>query len=723
MKKPLIIVESPTKARTIKKFLPSRFTVRASVGHVRDLPKSTLGVDVDHDFAPKYLTIKGKGDVIKELKSAVKTASDVYLATDPDREGEAIAWHLAELLKLPQPLRIELHEITKDAALAALREAHAIDMDRVNAQQARRILDRLVGYKISPLLWAKVRGGLSAGRVQSVAVKLIVDREREISAFVPREYWTLTALLAAADAPAMPFPAELVAHRGEKLELTGKAQADAALAGVEGAAFRVASIKKREVRRNAPAPFTTSTLQQEASRKLKIRVRRAMQIAQALYEGVDLGGSEGTVGLITYMRTDSTRISDQARDAAREYIVSAYGEAFHGGRRHKIREGAQDAHEAIRPTSVHLTPQKVAGALKRDELRLYTMIWERFVASQMAAAVLDQTTVDVDANEYTFRATGTVTRFPGFTRVYEEGKDEDHGGAGEASQNGRTGAKGKPRVALPDLHENDPLDCRSLDPKQHFTEPPPRYTEATLVKALEDNGVGRPSTYSTIVDTIQARGYVTQQDRRFMPTEIGAAVNDLLVEHFPKIVNLDFTATMEGDLDKVAVGREDWVALLRNFYGPFAGELEAAEKKLPRLELRDEPTDEVCPNCGRPMVIKTGRFGKFISCSGYPECKTTKPIVKDTGAKCPKDGGAIVERRSRKGRTFYGCANYPNCDFVSWDRVVAEPCPACGSYVVAKTRRGGNVHLECAADRTHDVSAVARAEGVADEAEAETAPL
>ncbi|HEU5478631.1 MAG TPA: type I DNA topoisomerase, partial [Candidatus Tumulicola sp.] len=450
MKKPLIIVESPTKARTIKKFLPSRLTVRASVGHVRDLPKSTLGVDVDHDFAPKYLTIKGKGDVIKELKSAVKTASDVYLATDPDREGEAIAWHLAELLKLPQPLRIELHEITKDAALAALREAHAIDMDRVNAQQARRILDRLVGYKISPLLWAKVRGGLSAGRVQSVAVKLIVDREREISAFVPREYWTLTALLAAADAPAMPFPAELVAHRGEKLELTGKAQADAALAGVEGAAFRVASIKKREVRRNAPAPFTTSTLQQEASRKLKIRVRRAMQIAQALYEGVDLGGSEGTVGLITYMRTDSTRISDQARDAAREYIVSAYGEAFHGGRRHKIREGAQDAHEAIRPTSVHLTPQKVAGALKRDELRLYTMIWERFVASQMAAAVLDQTTVDIDANEYTFRATGTVTRFPGFTRVYEEGKDEDHGGAGEASQNGRTGAKGKPRVALPD---------------------------------------------------------------------------------------------------------------------------------------------------------------------------------------------------------------------------------------------------------------------------------
>jgi DNA topoisomerase-1 len=718
VKKPLIIVESPTKARTIKKFLPARFTVKASVGHVRDLPKSTLGVDVEHDFAPRYLTIKGKGDVIKELKSAVKTASDVYLATDPDREGEAIAWHLAELLKLPKPMRIELHEITKDAALAALADAHQIDMDRVNAQQARRILDRLVGYKISPLLWAKVRGGLSAGRVQSVAVKLVVDREREILAFVPREYWSVTALLASQRAPEMPFPAELVGYRGEKLEIATKARADEALAAIAGADYRIAAIKKREVKRNAPAPFTTSTLQQEASRKLKMRVRRAMQVAQALYEGVDLGGSEGTVGLITYMRTDSTRISDQARDAAKEYVVSTYGEAFHGGRVYKVREGAQDAHEAIRPTSVFHTPQSVAGALKRDELRLYTMIWERFVASQMAAAVLDQTTVDVNANDYTFRATGTVMRFPGFTRVYEEGKDEDPIGAAgiaAASRNG-TGTPapapaGKSRVRLPELHEDETLECRGVEPKQHFTEPPPRFTEASLVKALEDNGVGRPSTYSTIVDTIQARGYVTQQERRFMPTEIGFAVNDLLVEHFPKIVNLDFTAAMEGDLDKVAVGTEDWVALLRAFYAPFADDLQAAEQKLPRLELRDEPTDEICPNCGRPMVIKTGRFGKFISCSGYPECKTTKPIVKDTGAKCPKDGGAIVERRSKKGRTFYGCANYPNCDFVSWDRVVPEPCPVCGSYVIAKTRRGGDVLLQCAANREHDVAAVAKIEG------------
>ncbi len=707
MKKPLIIVESPTKARTIKKFLPARYVVKASVGHVRDLPKSTLGVDVDHDFTPRYLTIKGKGDVIKELKSAVKGASEVYLATDPDREGEAIAWHLAELLKLPDPKRIELHEITKEAALAAMKAPHAIDMDRVNAQQARRILDRLVGYKISPLLWAKVRGGLSAGRVQSVAVKLIVDREREIAAFVPREYWSVTATLVSGRAPELPFPADLVTHKGEKLEVTNQKQADEILAALEGAAFSVAGIKKREVRRNAPAPFTTSTLQQEASRKLRMRVRRAMQVAQALYEGVDLGGTEGTAGLITYMRTDSTRISDQAREAAREFITETYGAEFHGGGRvHKLKEGAQDAHEAIRPTSVLHTPEKVAHVLKRDELRLYTMIWERFVASQMSAAILDQTTVDVDANGYGFRATGTVMRFLGFTKVYEESKDEDAPEPAPAAATNGAATKGKPKVRLPELHEKDPLDCSKIDPKQHFTEPPPRYTEASLVKALEDNGIGRPSTYSTIVDTVQARGYVTQQERRFMPTDIGVAVNDLLVEHFPKILNLRFTASMEGDLDKVAEGTEDWVGLLRGFYGPFATELAEAETKLPKLELRDEPTDEICPNCERPMVIKTGRFGRFISCTGYPECKTTKPIVKDTGAKCPKDGGMIVERRSKKGRTFYGCANYPNCDFVSWDRVIAEPCPVCNSYVIAKTRRGGNVLFECAADKEHDVSSL-----------------
>ncbi|HET9030837.1 MAG TPA: type I DNA topoisomerase, partial [Candidatus Aquilonibacter sp.] len=589
MKKPLIIVESPTKARTIKKFLPARYIVKASVGHVRDLPKSTLGVDVENDFTPKYLTIKGKGDIIKELKSAVKSASDVYLATDPDREGEAIAWHLAELLKLENPKRIELHEITKDAALAALKEPHQIDMDRVNAQQARRILDRLVGYKISPLLWAKVRGGLSAGRVQSVAVRVIVDREREIEAFVPREYWTVTAHLATERDAALVFPAELVARRGEKYEITKKEEADTVLAALDGADWKVASVKRREVRRNAPAPFTTSTLQQEASRKLRLRVRRTMQIAQALYEGVDLGGDEGTQGLITYMRTDSTRISDSARDAAREFILATYGEEFHGGRAHKVREGAQDAHEAIRPTSVGRTPASVAHVLKRDELRLYTLIWERFVASQMSAAVLDQTTVDIAASEYTFRSTGSVVKFAGFTKVYEEGRDEDPQAESDAA---KATAKSKGKVRLPELHEQDALDCSKLEPKQHFTEPPPRYTEATLVKALEENGIGRPSTYSTIVDTIQARGYVTQEDRRFKPTDIGVAVNDLLAEHFKDIVDLKFTAGMEGSLDKVAEGHDDWVRILRDFYGPFSTELEEAEKKLPRLEIKDEPTDE-----------------------------------------------------------------------------------------------------------------------------------
>ncbi|HEX3469500.1 MAG TPA: type I DNA topoisomerase [Candidatus Elarobacter sp.] len=714
MAKPLIIVESPTKAKTIKKFLPARYVVKASVGHVRDLPKSTLGVDVTADFTPRYLTIKGKGDIIKDLKAAAKSASEVYLATDPDREGEAIAWHLAELLKLENPKRIELHEITKDAALAAIKEPHAIDMPRVNAQQARRILDRLVGYKISPLLWAKVRGGLSAGRVQSVAVRLIVDREREIRAFVPREYWSITAQLSAPGSPIV-FPADLHQIDGEKAEITNGEQAAAIVAALEGAAFRVASVKTRETRRNPAAPFTTSTLQQEASRKLKFRVRKTMQLAQALYEGVDLGRSEGTQGLITYMRTDSTRIADSAQAAAREYVVERFGEPFHGGgRQFKVKEGAQDAHEAIRPTSVQRTPDSVAGILKRDELRLYRLIWERFIASQMAAAVFDQTTVDVAATErFTFRATGSVLKFAGFTAVYEEGTD-----LGSAAAETAQADRGRP--ILPKMERDDALDRKALDPKQHFTEPPPRYTEASLVRALEENGIGRPSTYSAIVETIQARGYVEQLDRRFQPTEIGEAVNDLLVEHFNEIVDLKFTASMEQQLDELAEkGDDDWgatAAVLSKFYTGFERELEEAERKLPKFEQRDEPTDEVCVNCGRPMVIKTGRFGRFMSCTGYPECKTTKPILKDTGVKCPKDGGMIAERKSRKGRTFYGCANYPACDFVSWDKVAPQPCAVCGDYVVEKTKRGGTVSYVCHTDRSHatGIGAAADAEDEAD---------
>jgi len=719
--KPLIIVESPTKARTIKKFLPARYAVKASVGHVRDLPKSTLGVDVDHGFQPKYLTIKGKGDVIKELRAATKAASDVYLATDPDREGESIAWHLAELLKLEKPKRIELHEITKEATLAALKTPQEIDVSLVNAQQARRILDRLVGYKISPLLWAKVRGGLSAGRVQSVAVRLIVDREREIAAFVPKEYWSITAQLASEGAPATVFPAEFLSRDGQKLEIGDRSLADEIVAAVKDASWRIESVKQREARRNPAPPFTTSTLQQEASRRLKIRVRRAMQLAQALYEGVDLG-AEGTVGLITYMRTDSTRIADAAREQSQAFIAATYGRDYVGPyRAPRLREGAQDAHEAIRPTSVERTPERMAGFLRRDELRLYKLIWERFVASQMAAAVYDQTTVDIRADggghEHVFRATGSVLKFPGFTAVYEEGLDDVLSGA---QRNGKTT---RPRVMLPPLTAEEMLALRGLEPKQHFTEPPPRYTEATLVRALEENGIGRPSTYSSIVETVQARGYVQQLERRFHPTEIGIAVNDLLVEHFPDIVDVGFTATMEQRLDRIEESPAVWeptAELLAEFYAEFKRELDEAEKKLPKLEMRDEPTDEICPNCGRPMVIKTGRFGRFISCTGYPECKTTRPILKDTGAKCPKDGGMIVERKSRKGRIFYGCANYPACDFVSWDRVVPEPCPVCGAYVVAKTRRGGSVALECSNDRTHDLAGLGRKDAAGETVEGET---
>ena len=702
MARPLIIVESPTKARTIKKFLPSRYAVKASVGHVRDLPKSTLGVDVDNGFVPKYLTIKGKGEIIKELRAAVKSASEVYLATDPDREGESIAWHLAELLKLEDPKRIELHEITKGATLAALKDAHKVDLSLVNAQQARRILDRLVGYKISPLLWAKLRGGLSAGRVQSVAVRLIVDREREIQRFVPKEYWSITAQLAP-DAAGQTFPAEFFSRDGEKVEILNQAAAEEITSAVEHAPWRVATIKRREQRRNPAPPFTTSTLQQEASRRLRIRVRRVMQIAQALYEGVDLA-AEGTVGLITYMRTDSTRIADAAREQALAYVGNAYGKEYIGPyRAPRAKQGVQDAHEAIRPTSVERTPERMAPFLKRDELRLYTLIWERFVASQMAAAVYDQTTVDCESkgggHTYIFRATGSVMKFAGFTKVYDDAPEE----AAKTDKDG----KAKARIPLPMLDENQALDLRALEPKQHFTEPPPRFTEATLVRTLEENGIGRPSTYSTIVETIQARGYAEQLERRFHPTEIGFAVNDLLVEHFPDIVDVGFTASMEQRLDKIEESDGDWEparALLSEFYGDFKRELDEAEKKLPKLEIRDEPTDEICPNCGKPMVIKTGRFGKFISCTGYPQCKTTRPILKETGALCPKDGGKIVERRSRKGRVFYGCANYPACDFVSWDRVVPEPCPICGAYVVAKTRRGGAVQFLCSNDVKHDLT-------------------
>ena len=705
MSKSLIIVESPAKARTLKKFLGGRYQVLASVGHVRDLPKSRLGVDIEHDFTPSYVTIKGKGDVIKELRSAAKKATTVYLATDPDREGEAIAWHLAELLKLPDPKRIELHEITKNAAQQALKHPDTINIDRVNAQQARRILDRLVGYQISPLLWRKVRGGLSAGRVQSVAVKLIVDREREIKAFKRHEYWTVSATLwphGHHDA-LHTFVADLVSVAGKRVNLpsdvaaavgskstyvTTSEDAHAIAERLKTTPFSISAIKRSERRDNPRSPFTTSTLQQEASRRLKIRVRKTMQIAQGLYEGVDTG--DGTVGLITYMRTDSTRLSETAQMMAREYIVQRFGEAYHGGRQYKVSESAQDAHEAIRPTDVNRTPEAMAPYLEAPQLKLYRLIWERFVASQMSPAVYDQTTIDVTAGDCMLRATGSVLKFPGYTAIYQETRDED------------TTEEEERRKQLPAVEEGQRLDARKIAPDRHETQPPPRYTEASLVKALEEKGIGRPSTYATIVETIQGRGYVRLVERRFEPQDIGFVVTELLEEYFKEIVDSNFTSEMEQRLDRVEEAHDDWVSLLRAFYGPFAADLQRAEEHFPKVELEEDETDEVCPTCGRPMKIKTGRFGKFLACSGYPECKTTRPIVKDSGVICPRDGGRILERRSRRGRVFYGCEKYPECTFVAWDTpIVGSACGVCGSFLVRKHGRSEG-KIVCPVDGSHE---------------------
>jgi DNA topoisomerase I len=705
LSKSLIIVESPAKARTLKKFLGSRYQVLASVGHVRDLPKSRLGVDPENGFAPSYVTIKGKGDVIKELRSAAKKADHIYLATDPDREGEAIAWHLAELLKLAQPQRIELHEITKSAAQHALKNPNPINLDRVNAQQARRILDRLVGYKISPLLWRKVRGGLSAGRVQSVAVKLIIDREREITAFKRHKYWTVSATLwphGHHDA-LHTFQADLVSVGGRKLNLapdvaaavgaksvylTTSEDAHALAERLKTTPFAISAIKRSERRDNPRSPFTTSTLQQEASRRLKMRVRKTMQIAQSLYEGVDTG--EGTVGLITYMRTDSTRLSEAAQVMAREYIIARFGEEFHGGRQYKVSETAQDAHEAIRPTDINRTPESMAQYLDAPQLKVYRLIWERFVASQMSPAIWDQTTVDVAADDCALRATGSVLKFAGYTAIYEETRDED------------VSEEEERRKQLPPVEEGQALDPRKVSPEEHETQPPPRYTEASLVKTLEEKGIGRPSTYATIVETIQSRGYVRMIERRFVPQEIGFVVTDLLAEHFPEVVNENFTSDMEQRLDRVEEAHDDWVSLLRAFYEPFAADLARAEEHFPKVELEEDETDEICPACARPMKIKTGRFGKFLACSGYPECKTTKPIVKDSGVICPRDGGRILERRSKRGRTFYGCEKYPACDFVAWDTpIIGSHCAICGAFLVRKQGRAEG-RIVCPVDGSHE---------------------
>jgi len=676
MAKSLIIVESPAKIKTLKNFLGSDFTIEASMGHVRDLPKSKLGVEVENNFEPQYVSIPERRDVIKKLKEAASKAEVVYLASDPDREGEAIAWHLREVLKLTNSRRIQFNEITKTAVLEGLDNAHDINIDLVNAQQARRVLDRLVGYKLSPLLWRKVKRNLSAGRVQSVAVRLICDREREILAFIAVEYWSITATLTPKDKERL-FEAKLLSRKGEKLEIHNQREADELIGALEGADYRVKSIKKSEKKRYPAPPFITSTLQQEASRKLGFGARRTMTVAQQLYEGVELGQA-GSVGLITYMRTDSTRVAKEAQDEARDYIAKNYGAGFAPDKPRQVaRKGAQDAHEAIRPTSVFRHPDEIKHYLSGDQYRLYRLVWQRFMASQMSPAVFDVVSVDIEARDMLFRATGSTVKFQGFMKVYTEGKDDDKVVADED------------QPPLPPLKEGELLDLRKLLPEQHFTEPPPRFTEATLVRALEEKGIGRPSTYATIISTIQDRKYVEIREKKFFPTELGCIVTDQLVKHFPDIINAEFTAGVETKLDDVEEGKLDWVRLLSEFHGPFEKDLEAAQENMERVKIAPKESDLLCPNCGKRMLIREGRFGEFLGCAGYPDCKTTMPLSKPIDIKCPACGeGDIVEKVSKKRKVFYGCNRYPECNWVSWDKPVNKQCPKCSGLLGERRFRG-----------------------------------
>ncbi len=676
----LVIVESPAKAHTIKKYLGRGYNVVASMGHVRDLPKSRLGVDVDNDFAPKYIPIRGKAPLIKSLKKEAKHSTKIYLATDPDREGEAISWHLAWLLGLDEKTaqRVTFNEITKTAVKEGISHPRTIDINLVNAYQARRILDRLVGYQLSPFLWKKIRPGLSAGRVQSVAVRLIVDREEEIRAFDPQEYWTIEASELLAPGHKRPFEAHFHGKLdGKKLEIATKEEADAILADLKGADFTVRTVKKSERRKSPAPPFTTSTLQQEASRRLGFQARRTMRVAQELYEGVDVKGY-GAIGLITYMRTDSLRIAEEARQEALAYIGETFGNEYlpEKPRFYRARKGAQDAHEAIRPTTPSLSPEKVKDSLSSDQFKLYRLIWERFTASQMANKVLDTVAVDIAAGSYLFKASGNTVKFKGFSAVYEMRMDD----AKEA---------GKP---LPPLQEGDALEVQKLEGSQHFTSPPPRYTEASLIKTLEENGIGRPSTYATTITTILSRLYVERDAKQLVPTPLGEVTTKLMREHFPDIVDVDFTARMEGDLDKVEAGSEDWVQMLHAFYSVFDTTLKQAETDLGDVHMKvpDEVTDVICERCGRHMVIKNGRYGKFLACPGYPECKNTKPIVQETGAFCPKCGGRVLAKKSRSGKKYFGCEHNPTCGFMTWDTPLKETCPKCGGSLFRK--RGGVVY-------------------------------
>ena len=670
MAKYLVIVESPAKVKTIKKFLGKNYEVMASNGHVRDLPKSQLGFSPENDFEPKYITIRGKGEILAKLRKEVKKADKIYLATDPDREGEAISWHLTKALKLDDKdvSRISFNEITKSAVKTSLKKPREIDMDLVDAQQARRMLDRMVGYRISPLLWAKVKRGLSAGRVQSVALRIVCDREEEINAFIPEEYWSLEASLLP-EGEKKPIVAKLMDKNGEKIEITSKEQMDAVLAELKDKDFNVTDIKKGERAKKAPLPFTTSTLQQEASKALNFPISKTMRIAQQLYEGVDIKG-QGTVGIITYLRTDSVRISEEADAAARTFVEETYGDSYvsAGETGKKSNAKIQDAHEAIRPTDINRIPSEIKESLSRDQFRLYQLIWKRFAASRMANAVYETTTVNIGVGDYHFRVSTSKVAFDGFMAVYTEADDE----------------KAEKQVLLKSLDKDTKLSLVDYDPKQHFTQPPAHYTEASLVKTLEELGIGRPSTYSPTITTIIARRYITKENKNLYVTEIGEVVNSIMKESFPTIVDEHFTANMESLLDGVAEGKIPWKTVVANFYPDLEKAVQAAEEELEKITIEDEVTDEICEVCGRNMVIKYGPYGKFLACPGFPECRNTKPYYEKIGVACPKCGKDVVIKMTKKGRRYYGCIDYPECDFMSWGRPVDKKCPRCGGYMVEK---------------------------------------
>lgn len=677
----LVIVESPAKANTIGRFLGKDYKILASVGHVRDLPKSQIGVDVEHDFEPKYITIRGKGDVISKLKKEAKQAKNVFLATDPDREGEAISWHLANLLNIDEDekCRITFNEITKNAVKNAIKSPRSIDMDLVDAQQARRVLDRIVGYKISPLLWKKVRKGLSAGRVQSVATRLICDREEEIENFSPEEYWTLIAKLHQQKSKTA-FDAKFHGTQEEKIELKNEQQVNSILKEIDGKKYIVQKVKKSDKRKAPAPPFTTSTLQQEASRKLGFATKKTMIVAQQLYEGIEIKGV-GAVGLVTYIRTDSTRISNEAQLEAREKIKGKYGEKYlpEEPRVYKNKSASQDAHEAIRPSHIDMEPDSIKTSLSNDQYKLYKLIWERFVASQMASAVYDTLSADIKVEKYIFKANGSKVKFPGFMAVYIEGRDEE---ADDDESN------------IPELIEGESLELKKVDPRQHFTQPPQRYTEATLVKVLEEKGIGRPSTYAPTITTILARGYVEKEKKFLIPTELGRIVTDIMKKHFEEIVDVQFTAQMEKKLDDVEEGEKEWVTVMKEFYTRFIDVLKEAEDQIGPVEIPDEVTDILCEKCGRNMVIKHGRFGKFLACPGFPECRNARPILEEAGVKCPRCGGKVLIKKTRKGKKYLGCENNPTCPFMTWDKPSSESCPKCGNFLVKKFS-GRKVLLKC----------------------------